>query len=82
MNSTAQWVRATKSAFTPYAPDQRRSPASELSPMASLCRVHLVSQQGSDAKNPYRVFNQVLQTLAAAVSLIPFAPFLGVIAGE
>ena len=36
MNSTEQWVRAIKSTLTPKAPDQRRSSANALSPMASL----------------------------------------------
>ncbi len=38
MNSTEQWLLATRSRLTPKVPDQRRSPARELSPMQSLQR--------------------------------------------
>ena len=36
MISTAQWLRATKSTFTPYEPAHRRSPEMALSPIESL----------------------------------------------
>ena len=63
MTETEQWLLATKSTLTPNVPDQRVSPTSALSPIASL-------QQASslDSKHKMMIFGKQQNI----ISLFPF----------